>query len=69
MMKAKRITAKEVKAWMDKREPVFFIDARHADAWAHSDVKLPGARHILPDNIEQHLAKLPHDRAIVAYCT
>ena len=68
-MKAKRITAEGVKSRMDKGEPVFFIDARSSAAWSQSDVKLPGARHILPDNIESRFERIPRDRMIVAYCT
>ena len=43
-----RILAPEVKARLDAGEPVLFLDARSAKAWAASKVKVCGAVRIRP---------------------
>lgn len=66
---ATRITADEVKARMDRGEKFTFIDARNPEAWAESDVKLPGAERLRPEEAEKHVGDLPRDRTIITYCT
>lgn len=68
-MQPERITVDEVKKRRDGGEPIVFIDTRNPHDWGESDVKLPGARRIHYEDLEQHLSELPHDRLIVAYCT
>jgi rhodanese-related sulfurtransferase len=69
MVDATRITADEVKARMDRGEKFTFIDARNPEAWAESDVELPGALHLRPEEAEKHVGDLPRDRTIITYCT
>ncbi len=69
MVKVTRITADEVKARMDRGEKFTFIDARNPEAWAESDVKLPGALRIPADDVEKFVGDLPDDRTIITYCT
>jgi rhodanese-related sulfurtransferase len=69
MVEATRITADEVKARMDRGEKFTFIDARNPEAWAESDVKLPGAERLRPEEAEKHVGDLPRDRTIITYCT
>jgi rhodanese-related sulfurtransferase len=64
-----RVTADEVKARMDRGEPFVFLDTRNPTAWSESDGKLPGAMRMPADEIEGRLGELPHDRAIITYCT
>jgi rhodanese-related sulfurtransferase len=68
-MEATRVTVDEVKARMDRGEPVFFLDTRNPTAWNESDVKLPGALRVPADEVEQHLKEIPHGRVIITYCT
>jgi rhodanese-related sulfurtransferase len=68
-MEATRVTVDEVKARMDRGEPVLFLDTRNPTAWSESEVKLPGALRVPADEVEQHLKEIPHDRAIFTYCT
>jgi hypothetical protein len=42
-MEATKVSAHEVKARMDRGDPLVFIDARNAKAWGESKVKIPGA--------------------------
>ena len=64
-----RVTAKEVIERMNRGEDVYFVDTRNPQAWAEADTKLPGAVRVPADAVEQHLADMPRDRMIVAYCT
>ena len=68
-MEPTRITVEEAKIRMDRGEPLTFIDARNADAWAKTAVKLPGAIRIPADEADKHLSEIPKDRAILTYCT
>lgn len=68
-MEVTRVTVDEVKARMDRGEPVLFVDTRNPTAWNGSDVKLPGALRVPADEVEHHLKEIPHGRAIITYCT
>jgi len=68
-MEVTRVTVDEVKARMDRGEPVLFLDTRNPTAWNESNAKLPGALRVPADEVEQHLTEIPHGRAIITYCT
>lgn len=68
-MEATRITVDEVGERMNRGEPFAFVDTRNPTAWAESDQKLPAAVRVPADELEQHLDEIPHDRAVIAYCT
>ena len=68
-MEATRVTVDEVKGRMDRGEQFAFVDTRNPVAWGESDVKLPGAIRVPADELEQHLDEIPHDRAVITYCT
>lgn len=68
-MEATRVTVEEVKARMDRGEPIVFIDARNPKAWSESDTKLPGAIRVPVDELGQHLKEIPRGRALITYCT
>jgi rhodanese-related sulfurtransferase len=64
-----RVTADEVKARLDRGEPIAFLDARNPTAWGEADTKLPGALRVPTDEAERRLDEVPRDRAVVTYCT
>ncbi len=64
-----RIEATELHDRMQRGERVVFVDARNPHAWGDSDVRLPGAVRMPPDEVDQLAAALPKGRPIVAYCT
>lgn len=64
-----RVTADEVKARLDRGEPIAFLDARNPTAWSEADTKLPGALRVPADEAERRLDEVPRDRAVVTYCT
>ena len=68
-MEATRVTVDEVKERMDRGEQFTFIDSRNPKAWQDAKQKLPGALRIPAEELEQHLSEIPHDRAIIPYCT
>ena len=64
-----KISPQEAIKRVNRGEDVFFVDARNPAAWSEADTKLPGAARVPADQIEAHLAAMPDDRMIVAYCT
>lgn len=68
-MDVPRITPDELDSWMRAGKQVTLVDVRNPQAWGESDVLLPGAIRIPLDQVEQNLARIPKDPAVVAYCT
>ena len=68
-MEATRVTVDEIKERMDRGEQFTFVDSRNPQAWAEAESKLPGAIRVPADEVEQHLAEIPHDRTVITYCT
>jgi sulfur-carrier protein adenylyltransferase/sulfurtransferase len=64
-----RISVAEARRLLDRGEPVVFLDVRNPQAWASSDVKVPGALRIPLDELPARAAELPRRGHIVAYCT
>jgi len=64
-----RISVDELRRRMNAGEQFVFIDTRNPQAWAESDVKLPGALRIPVAEAQEHLAEIPRDKPIVTYCT
>jgi rhodanese-related sulfurtransferase len=63
------LTVDDVKRLLDRGEKVTFIDARNPIAWSASKVKVPGAIRVPLDEASEHVAALPRDRLLIAYCT
>jgi rhodanese-related sulfurtransferase len=68
-MQTTRITVDEVGERLNRGEPFAFVDTRNPQAWGESDQKLPGAIRVPADELEQHINEIPHDRAVITYCT
>ena len=68
-METTRITVDEVGERMNRGEPFAFVDTRNPQAWGQSDQKLPNAIRVPADEVGQHLEEIPHDRAVITYCT
>ena len=66
---ATRITVDELNERMNRGEPFTILDTRNPKAWGDADTKLPGAIRVPADEVDQHLKDIPHDRAIITYCT
>jgi rhodanese-related sulfurtransferase len=69
MPEAPRITVDDLKRRMDAGEDLTVIDVRNPQAWAESDVMMPGAVRVPFDDFERYLYQIPKDRPVVTYCT
>jgi rhodanese-related sulfurtransferase len=68
-MAVQRISVNEVKRLLDAGQPLTLIDARSPDAWAKSDVQLPGSIRVPPDEVLDRVGQIPRDRLVITYCT
>lgn len=68
-MEAQRISAQTIKQRMKKGDYFVFHDTRNPQAWESSDIKLPHARRIPAEEIEQALDEIPTGLPIITYCT
>ena len=66
---ADRITVEELKAKIEKNEPVTIIDLRSESSYESSDKKIKGSVRMITDEIESRLKEIPRDTLVVTYCT
>lgn len=69
-MDVPRTTVDELKAMMDREEPVIILDVRRQEAYASSDKKIKGAVRLDPENdagIKDFARRLGKNSTIVAY--
>jgi rhodanese-related sulfurtransferase len=64
-----RVMPEEIKERMDRGERFTFVDSRNPKDWGESDVKLPGAVRLTPEDAEKRVGDLPPDQTIITYCT
>ena len=62
------IAAAELKAKIEKNEPVTIIDLRAPDAYAQSDSKIKGSVFTKFRKVASRMRNTPPDREIVIYC-
>ena len=67
--KALHLVIPELKGKLDAGENLAVIDLRHAIEFDADGVKVPGAIHIDPQEIETRHVEIPRDRDVVLYCT
>jgi adenylyltransferase/sulfurtransferase len=68
-MEITRITVDELKERMDRGEELIILDSRNPQAWAESQVKIPGAIRLVEDQLPQEAEKLQRNHSIIVYCT
>jgi rhodanese-related sulfurtransferase len=64
-----RITVDDLRKRMQAGEDFALIDTRNPQAWAQSDVMMPGALRVPLDNLEDHFYEMPKNKPIITYCT
>jgi membrane protein DedA with SNARE-associated domain len=64
-----RITPEELKQKLDAGEDMVVVDLRHSVDFGSDNAKIPGAKHLDPEEIELRHQEIPRDRDIVLYCT
>jgi len=64
-----RITPDELKEKLDRGLPVALVDLRHGIELDTECVRLPGALHVPPEDIEARHGEIPRNGEVVLYCT
>lgn len=63
-----RIDVSDARRRVERGEAIV-LDMLSPDAWDQAEVAVAGAVRMAPNELEAHLAELPTDRALIAYCT
>ena len=64
-----RITPEELKAMLDGGEDVMVVDVRHRVEFESEPTIIPGALHLMIEELEARQQEVLRDRDIVLYCT
>ncbi|HLH06615.1 MAG TPA: VTT domain-containing protein [Terriglobales bacterium] len=64
-----RIQPEELRSMLDRREPVYVLDLRHALDFLAYPQLIPGAIRVDPKELDERAAEIPRDREIILYCT
>lgn len=64
-----RLSVADVRAILERGDPVTFIDSRNPIAWTSSKIKIRGAHRVPIDQVPEHLHELPRDQRLIVYCT
>jgi hypothetical protein len=64
-----RITPEELKAKLDAGEDLLVVDVRHRVDFEAEPVIIPGALHLMIEELETRHQEIPRAREIVLYCT
>jgi rhodanese-related sulfurtransferase len=67
-MEVTRITVEELRERLARGELISIVDARSQEAWEKATTQIPGSIRVPPDDVAAHVASVPRDRAVVAYC-
>ncbi|GMR05287.1 MAG: hypothetical protein BMS9Abin24_087 [Thermodesulfobacteriota bacterium] len=63
------VDAAELKAMVEKGEPVALLDVRSRGAYDHGDTVIKGAIRIVPDELVDRAWELPMGKVIATFCT
>jgi rhodanese-related sulfurtransferase len=64
-----RITVEELRQRQEAGGEVFIVDLRSPMAVQGDPYRIPGARHLLMDKVEEWLPSIPRDQEVVLYCS
>ncbi len=64
-----RISPEELMRKLEAGEDVVVVDLRHSLEFEADNVKVRGALHLLPEEIDLRHQEIPRDRDVVLYCT
>ena len=64
-----RITPEELRRRLDAGQEIAVVDLRHALEFDADSMKVPGALHLLPEELERRHQEIPRDRDVVLYCS
>jgi membrane protein DedA with SNARE-associated domain len=64
-----RITPEELRRRLEAGEDVVVVDLRHSMEFDADPATVPGAIHVLPDELDARHGEIPRDRDVILYCT
>jgi membrane protein DedA with SNARE-associated domain len=64
-----RITPEELQRRLGAGEEIAVVDLRHSMEFEADPATVPGAIHMLPEEIDERHRAIPRDRDVVLYCT
>jgi membrane protein DedA with SNARE-associated domain len=64
-----RITPEELRRRLEAGEDIVVVDLRHSMEFDAEPAMVPGAIHLLPDELDARHGEIPRDREVVLYCT
>lgn len=62
------ISSRELRSLIDGRSAVDVIDVRKSHDYSADPALIPGARHLLPEQVDDWLDELARDREVIVYC-
>ncbi len=68
-LRVARISPEELKRKLDGGEEIAVVDLRSSIEFETDAMKVPGAIHMLPGELEQRHEEIPRNRDVVLYCT
>lgn len=68
-LRVARVTAEEVRAMIDRGEPIAIVDLRPEEEVTRDGMRIPGAIWIERSELPQHHERIPRDRDVILYCT
>lgn len=69
MISSLAVSTDWVKKQLQRGEPIFFVEVRHAGDLDLAVMKARGALRLTHDNAKEHLAEIPKERFVVVYST
>jgi membrane protein DedA with SNARE-associated domain/rhodanese-related sulfurtransferase len=64
-----RITPEQLKQKLDAHEDIVIVDLRHKLDYEQDGSRIPGALHLLPQEVQKKHREFPRNRDVVLYCT
>ena len=64
-----RISPEELKRKLEAGEDIVVVDLRHSLEFGAESVKVPGAIHLRPDELDHRHQEIPRNREVVLYCS
>ncbi|HXI84120.1 MAG TPA: DedA family protein/thiosulfate sulfurtransferase GlpE [Verrucomicrobiae bacterium] len=64
-----RITAEELRQRQEAGQDIYIVDVRSSLAAQGDPYRIPGARHMLLDEVQKWAPEIPRDREVVLYCS
>ena len=64
-----RITAEELRRKLEAGEDIVVVDLRHSMEFEADPAMIPGAVHLLPEELDARHGEIPRDKDVILYCT